>query len=519
MEKTCQRRFLILEDAAQWAASKFRESRLPFLSAFLFGLLAYAYAFTNKLPNHDEVHSLFMKGATVDSGRWGLGFLDSIFPNYSMPWLYGIFTLFFMAVSVCLILRVFSIDSKLLQILLAGNIVVFPSLIGLFGYMFASCSYALSFLLAVLAVFLLKKGTLFSSAAALGCLILSLSIYQSYVSVAASLLVLLLIQQLLQEDQPLPVLKKGLCYAAFLILALGLYFSATQIVLKITGTSFNAYASGSITLSLSSLLESTVNAYIMFIRYFTLGTHALIPTGLSRTLHFACLLACGVLLLVWVLRNRKSSLFRFGLLALLVAVLPLAINCMYLITAPESIHTLVLYGFIGVYLFLAIALEAVLPRQLEKKIDWLSLLSHNVITLSLALILLINTYIANESYLHLHLRYENAYAFYTSLMTQIQQNPAFDENTRLAVIGTYDEPDFYEGQFPFVSQLTGIKGFLPDSYSNQRFLEYYLGFPVPFASPEEAAAIQASSEFAQMPVYPYYGSMQLIGDTFVVRLS
>ena len=100
--------------------------RIPLMATFVIGMLAHGFHFTNKSINHDEVYNLFGKGATVDSGRWGLGALDSIFPNYSMPWIYGILTIFLIAVSVCLIVHIFRIKKPVLQILLAGTIVVFP---------------------------------------------------------------------------------------------------------------------------------------------------------------------------------------------------------------------------------------------------------------------------------------------------------------------------------------------------------------------------------------------------------
>ena len=42
---------LILEKAAGAAADFLHHYRLPFCTSFLFGLLAYGYAFTNKLVN------------------------------------------------------------------------------------------------------------------------------------------------------------------------------------------------------------------------------------------------------------------------------------------------------------------------------------------------------------------------------------------------------------------------------------------------------------------------------------
>lgn len=59
--------------------------RLPFLSAIAAGFLAHMFAFTNKLVNADEAATLFGKGASAVSGRWGLELVKLIFPDYSMP--------------------------------------------------------------------------------------------------------------------------------------------------------------------------------------------------------------------------------------------------------------------------------------------------------------------------------------------------------------------------------------------------------------------------------------------------
>lgn len=511
---------MLLELGANWLACKARENKLPFLASLIFGLLAYTFAFTNKLVNHDEVQSLFLKGGTVDSGRWGLGALDSVFPNISMPWIYGIITIVLVSVSVCIILRIFCVRNKLLQVLLAGSIVVFPSLIGLFGYMFTSSSFALSFLMAVTAVWFLQWNSKLGFVPALGCMVFSLSIYQSYIAVAAGLLVLILIWRLLHGAEIAPVVRSGVFYVVFLALSLGLYYGATQVILKVLGIEFNSYAGGNVSFSLLSIPANILESYRSFFRYFSEGFRALVSTELSRRVHYLLIAATGLLLLLWALAQKKKEIGRFLLLMALLAVLPLAINCMYLFTVADSIHTLVLYGFIGVYVLAVIVADACIPLLAQKR--WQGVcrrLMLDAVTVCLAVIVIVNTYVANASYLNLHLRYENAYAFYTSLAADIKMMPEFDEDMKLAVLGTYQEPAFYEEKFPFLPQLTGVKGFLPDSYSRAKFLEYYIGLPIPSASDEEIEAITASAEFEEMAVYPYYGSMRMIGDVLTVKLS
>lgn len=511
---------LLIEALSQWVSGLFQRNRIPFLASLIWGFLAYTFAFTNKLINHDEASQLFGKGATVSSGRWGLGMLDMLFPNVSMPWIYGILTILFVAISICLIVNLFAIRNHIIQILLSGSIMVFPSLIGLFGYMFTSSSYALSFLLSVLSVWFVCHPCKWLLIPALGCLVASVSIYQSYISVAASLLVLVLIRMLLMEEDPLSVLKKGIGYVLFLIAGLGAYYLATQVILVIKDVSFNAYAGDSISFSPSYLLEGIRLAYLNFARFFYWAHHRLMPTAFSRKLHLLLFAAVGVLLLLWVRKQKKPCALRFLLLALLIGILPLAINCMYLITAEDAIHTLVLYSYITVYVLAAILADLFLAKPQSGKLpELMRRLMIDGIALALSVIVIINVYVANTSYLTLHLRYENAFSFFSSLTAQIRQIPEFQEGTRIAVIGDWQSPDFYMEHMEFTDCLVGVKGFFPSDYSANYFMEYYIGFPAEFASTEEVEVIRQTEAFRNMAIYPYYGSIGVIEDIIVVKLS
>ncbi len=187
------------ENLVVWVKKRLKENYVPILSSLVFGLLAYMFAFTNKLPNHDDLFYMFDKGATFISGRWGLELIKILFPDYSMPWIYGVLTLMTVTIAICLIISIFQIRNPLLQSLVSGCVMVSPALIGTFSYMFTASAYGVSFLLAVLAVFVLNrsKGKKFIPAAVL--MILSLSIYQAYISIAASFFIIIMIQGLMQE--------------------------------------------------------------------------------------------------------------------------------------------------------------------------------------------------------------------------------------------------------------------------------------------------------------------------------
>lgn len=505
---------LLLEIAARRCRELFRENRLPFLSTLFIGLLCYMYAFTNKLLNHDEVQCLFLKGATVDSGRWGLGALDSIFPNLSMPWIYGVISIVLISAAVCLMLRILAVRSPALQVLLGGCVMAFPSLIGTFAYMFTSSSFALSFLMAVLAVWLLHRSKPLYCLLALGCMVFSLSIYQSYISLAAGLLVVSLIRRSLRRE-PLGVLiPTGVGYVVFLAAALGIYYGATQLILVWKDVAFNAYAAGNMGFSLAKIPASIAQAYSAFDRFFTEGFQGLMPTSLSRVMHLLCLLGGLLLLFLHCLRLRSPG--HILLTLALAGILPLAINCMYLFTTAEAVHTLVLYGFVTLYALLAVLADNVRDPGPEAAV---CCVGKNLLTLAMAAVIVCNIYLANGIWLNLQLRYENAYAFYTSILSDIRALPEFGPDSRIALIGDYRDPAYFEEELAFADRVTGTKGFLPDSYSRERFLEYYIGVDLPFATEQEVSDLTALPQVEAMPPYPYHGSVAAIGSTVVVKLS
>ncbi len=510
---------VLLESLLHWVFGKVQENKVPFFTSLIVGMLAHGYAFTNKLVNHDEVFYLYGKGATYISGRWGLEILEKFMPNISMPWIYGVMLLIFMAVSVCLIVNIFEIKNKLLQGLLAGCILAFPSLTATITYFFTAASYSVAFFLVVLAIWCIQRDGYVYKLLGLGVMIFSLSIYQAYISLAASLLVLLVMQMLIQGQSLKKAWKQGIFYVCFLIVSLGVYYMATEAINWIKNVEFGHYASENMSFSIRNLPARTVDAYQCFVNFLKTKEHGLIPSRLSEVLHLLSFASVGVLSLVLIFKQTDHKAVRGLFFLCMVLILPLAINCMFLFATDDAIHTLVLYGFVSVYVFLTLVADMCIDRaDLDKVSAFLGSASIYLLSLGLAVVIAINTYVANTVYLHLYLRYEIANGFYNSVITELRMNPAFDENTKLYIAGHYEESDFYYENYQSILNIKGARGFRPSSYSYPEFLEYYLDFPISSASAEEIGAIRATEEFAGMPYYPYYGSVKMFDDVLVVKL-
>lgn len=499
-----------------------KEYRVPLIASIVIGLMSHMYVFTNKLINHDELFYLFGKGATIGSGRWGLLVISPLFPDISMPWIWGILTILLISVSTCLIIRIFSIKTRLFQALLSSLIISFPVLTSTFTFMFTSVYYAVAFFLAVLAVYLLcipKSHPFIRFLLALMMTVLSLGIYQSYISISASLLVLFLIYQLLDPaSNEKKIFLQGLHYVTFLILSLGCYWLFSKFVWMITSIDMNSYSQEAVTFSASTIIQGIAYAYQYFIRHLFMMEEGIVQPMISVWIHIFCFLLSGTELVLWGSRIRRFP--KLLLMAFLVAVFPLAVNCMYIFISPGHIHTLVLYSFFAIYVFFFILMESALAKPEQRSpLSIFRFTGMDLGVFSLSLVILFNIYAANESYLNLHLRYENFYSFSTSVVTQLQLQPGYTQDTPVAIIGHYSEPDFYEKNFVISSQITGTTGASPKYYSKYEMFEFYIGHELAAVDEETERSLAESPEFAAMPSYPANGYMQMIDDTIVIKLS
>ena len=498
----------LLSAAAAWPEKlpeRLRPCRLPFFSALLAGLLAHGFAFANKLPNADELSSLYGKGMTVGSGRWGLELSKYLFPSISTPWIYGLLSLVLLSAAACLMVRIFRIRSPLLIAVLSGLLTVFPAQTATFSYMFTAPSYALALLLVFVSVWFSQRETLAGWLLSLVLLLLGISIYQAYIAFASSFFVILMLQKLLRgEGSAREIFLFGLKRLALLACALLLYLGSIPIALQFYSGDFVDYGVAQET----SVFFRALVAYSSFLHTLTRDYFDYVHGGFSRIMHVFALLPAVYVSLRWLFRCRDWGKILLFLLCLLL--LPLSMYCIYLIAETGIIHSMVLYSFLSLYVFAVVAAEELRGEAAP--------LLRQLVALSLALVAAGNVFYANAFYLKLHLRYEHSYALYTGIAAQVRQTPGFDENTKLAILGeaetglyTMPEMEDYDLIWP-ADDLT-------NAYTREYFVERYVGFDVPFADREEKRALKEDPRVQEMPIYPAYGSVQMIDDYLVIRLG
>ncbi len=480
----------------------FRQDRLPFFASFTFGLLACGFCMTNKIPVGDDLVGMFDKGATTVSGRYGLELLRFIMPDVSMPWIYGLMSIVLLSLAVCVTVRLFSIKSPVLQLLLAGVFVTFPAQAGTMLYMFTAAPYALSLLLAVTGVWLFaerKKGCWIAAPVLIA---FSCSIYQGYFSIAASFCVIRMIVLLCRtETSWREVFREGVKMLAMLLASLALYGVMLLVASKLLGF---------------PLLHEVINdrqsfplrilvAYSSWVKTLLSGRFGYVNNRISQVMHLVLLLAAAFAMLMQL--KKKGETGSVLLTGLCLILYPLSCYCLYLLADNSYIHSLSLYSFASLYVLCAALLDGWEAKSAPNL--------RRLCSLALALILCGNIYYANALYLRYYLRFEELKSFYTVMLTRVFETPGCAEGDRLAIVG--DAPALV---YDIDRHFTGSPLSLPSlelgstDYA-QLIISRYLGCDIPFVSDGELAQLETDD----MPVYPYDGSVKKIGDVIVVKFS
>lgn len=498
-----------------------RRFRTAFAAAIIAGLVAHMYMFTNKLPNFDDLIGINSFGATFRNGRWFLWVVGAIAYHldlvFSLPWINGLITLLLLGVSAGIMADLFGMKSRSANALLGAALVVFPSWTGTFFYMFTAPYYALAVLLSVVSVRLMvlcKKGLL-PSVLLLAC---SLGIYQSYLPFTATFYVALLVLMLFEDKYGYwDILKRALSYLFNLILSVLLYFGCMKLSLMITGQELTTYkgisSMGRMELSrIPEILRTIgVNFFGIFLNNNMEISYNYITKGMYFTL-FAVSIAVIVRLFLR-LRKRGETLKAIET-AVLTAVYVLAVNSIY-IMCEDGIYSLMYFS----YVFLLIFPLTLLDRCLKQRKEKLAVLAEYVITFAAAAGILSYCHFANGQYVSMQLSFNQALSYYTTMITQIKGLDGYHEDMKVVLSGVdIVDKTLYHNEIMNTFSMSGRDDALADAYSKQNFILHYCGFQAELAEVSDLS-VQSQEVLEHMPAYPNAGSIQIVENVVVVKLS
>jgi hypothetical protein len=126
---------------------------------------------------------------------------------------------------------------------------------------------------------------------------------------------------------------------------------------------------------------------------------------------------------------------------------------------------------------------------------------------------------ANYAYYQMTLSYEKSYSLCADLLTRIDDLDDYPDDGKFAVFGNYSAKS---GELEdIVPYITGVSQdiFLLTDYHYASLWSHCFGRELSTTDDSVKEEIKATAEYENMPVYPAKGSVAVIDDTIVIRLS
>ena len=489
-----------------------------FLAVFVWGLAAHAYGFLNLIISHDSIAEFFTSDAVM---RWkvALGrfaepiYLKVFHSGLALPWLNGVLTLIWLSVSVWLTARIFSIKDKIRIALIAGIFTVNITVTALAAtYITDLDADIFAAMLNVYAVFLWERGGKTSWLGILP-LVLAMGLYQSMVSVAITLVIIISILKLIQGEQALKVIRNGFQAIAMFLAAGVLYLLVTKLVCALVQVELASGYNGLTTLleadgGILYFVKAIPFAYSSLFAVFSKSLRS--PTEML-VLHILLTIPAVVVLFRLIYTKTLPVLNKVLVLAL-GGLLPLGMNISCVLDGG-MVHDLMLYAAWLVYLLVLLLVSAYTDFALCS--GSLTRACRGVAVFALILILLADVQTANSAYVKKDLERQATLSIMTNVNAQMNGTEGYiPGESKVVFVGVPKTGS--NGLFPYLSQITGLGCEAAITYEGvySAYYKYVL----------QTALWQVSNDIPKeftdpMPSFPQNGYIQWYNDVLVVKLS
>ena len=158
-----------------------KEYKIAFVITFLITMLIHFYKIANTLPNHDSILNYYADQNVLASGRWALSLACGLSSFYDLPWINGLLSCVFIALTVVVIVALFKLKNPVVIGLIGALLAASPATTETFFFLYTADGYMIAMFLAALAVYFSRmEETRFSRLLLSGvCICVSCGIYQA----------------------------------------------------------------------------------------------------------------------------------------------------------------------------------------------------------------------------------------------------------------------------------------------------------------------------------------------------
>ncbi len=496
--------------------------KVIFLSVFIWGLISHGMMLFNKFSFHDDIASLFGVGGTYTSGRWVLGVISTAEQvlydgfHYSLPLFNGVISLILLGISLCVAVSILDIKNRLACVVLSGLWITFPSVAGLFGFMFTAPYYSLAVFMAVSAAYLIckyRKWYIFLTASLImGC---SMGIYQAYIPFFMTILLIYFIKNTYLEDEFLlkKFVQNTLYYISSVIVSVLVYFGANKFFLWHYKIELSEYAN-SYGIGKSSVMDYVFKISDSYRRFFIHNWNNefnMYSRTLSAVYYIITVIVIFYVAIMIYNTIKSGKILKAVVLFILNAVFPVSVNFIYVLS--DSVHTLMVYSETLTFLYL-IWLIFNIKLEFSKITDIIRFAGIiSIIFLSVA-------YCRFDNALYVKAQFEQTRVinYCNTIVTQIKSVEGYSDKLPVVFINLEKNKDLSVSDIDEFKPIDihpyhGMKSLLND-YSITDFIEYWNGYKPIYLKEEDFINLP---EVKNMPSYPNDGSIKIINDAVVVK--
>lgn len=502
----------------EWYREKCKSRwKIAFYATVVIGLITHFYKLTNNLPCHDSVKNVYSSQNIVGSGRWFLSAACSLSSFFDLPWVTGLFSIVFIALTMVVIAELFEMDNPVLISLCSGILVAYPAVTNTLYYSYTADGYMLAMFLAAIGVWMLRFGQekkiCFLLAGVLFCIVCG--IYQAYVSFALVLAIAYLIKELLEKDRKIKeILVWIFSRVSVMAIALGLYYIVWKVCLAVQKVSATTYQgmdkigqinSGDLKKAFAKMIKNFIISL--------LGSN-IFETGLTAfaVVSIIFLLAFVVAYAVIV---KKSGIFRRKSSFAILLLCPFAaVFCAYMwffVSRGVAYHMIMLQSLSIIYIMAVYLADRWLRPKASTAFAGLT-----VVLVSAFVVL------ANTGYHLLDKNYESAYAQSVEMLSRIYAIADRDgiDVQNIAILGRADKETQKgrEGGTDIISVMIETPILLDHRHASA-FLKEFTSTDLMPVEQETVESLERSELTEGMGTWPEADSIRIVGDTAVVNLG
>lgn len=484
-------------------------------TTFVFIFVAHGFLFTNEFFSHDSVSNTFYSASSpqfyLSVGRFIIPLYETMKGPYSAPWLIGLFFTIWMSLVCFLVVELFQFKSKY-TIIITSGILCTNTTLAFTGATYIYCldEYALALLGAVVAAYCFSK---WEKGAIVGIcfLIFSLSMYQAYFTVALALCFIFTVQKIIEHKEIKKTILYGIRQIGLLLCSFGVYFLIWTLLCKnfriekFRSTEETIFGKG--LLAFFNMLADTYINY--FQRLFDIS--GLLGKAYA-TFNFLLLILFFYILFQFLLEE-KISISKKMILIFTALCIPIVFMSSKIILAGNT-SELVGYAYELIYIFYLVWIEKYGLKEQAKKII-VCFFANSLI----CCIIYGNILMSNQAYIKKDLEKTATISLVTRIIDRIETLEGyFPNDTWVYIVGDLRYSDVNNGKMDvsYLETKTGLWYNQSATYNLVWYITDYMNYPMQITTGSDLADIE---EIQKMPCFPAIGSVKMIGEIAVVKLS